>query len=61
LLSSLGGEALGSKGAGCPCLGECQGGKKGVGEWVGEHPLRGRRERMELGVSSWETWKGENI
>jgi hypothetical protein len=29
----VGGETLGSKGVGCPNVGECQGGKTGVGGW----------------------------
>ena len=30
----MGGKALGPEGVRCPNVGECQGGKTGVGEWV---------------------------
>lgn len=36
------GEAHGPEGVQCPNVGECQGGKTGMGGWVGEHPHRGR-------------------
>ena len=42
LLDISGGEALGPEGVRCPNVGECQGGKIGVGVWVGEYPHRGR-------------------
>ena len=29
----MGGEALGPEGVQCPSVGECQGGRMGVGEW----------------------------
>jgi hypothetical protein len=49
----MGGEALGPEGIRCPSVGECLGGKTGVGGWVGgwvrEHPHRGRVSRMGLG------------
>jgi hypothetical protein len=41
----VGGTALGPEGVRYPSVGECQGGKVGVGGWVGEHPYRGRGER----------------
>ena len=28
---------------GCPSIGECYGGKTGVGGWMGEHPHRSKR------------------
>jgi hypothetical protein len=40
----VGGAALGPEGIQCPNVGECQGGKMGVGGWVGKHPHRGRGE-----------------
>jgi hypothetical protein len=43
---SLRGVALGPEGVQCPSVGECQGGKTGVGGW--EHPHRGR-ERFGIG------------
>jgi hypothetical protein len=42
----MGGQALGPEGVPCPSVGECQGGKTGVGRWLGHHPHRGRREGM---------------
>jgi hypothetical protein len=41
--TSVGGEALGPEGVQCSSVGECQGGKKGGGGWVWEHPYRGKR------------------
>ena len=38
--TSVGGEALGPEGVQCPSIGECQGER--MGEWVEEHPHRGR-------------------
>jgi hypothetical protein len=38
----MGGEALGPEGVQCPRVGECQGGKIGMGGWVGLYPHRGR-------------------
>jgi hypothetical protein len=36
------GEALEPETVQCPRVGECQGGRMGVGGLVGEHPHRGR-------------------
>jgi hypothetical protein len=44
--TSVRGEALGPEGLRCPSVGECQGRKAGVGEWVEEHPHRGRGRGM---------------
>ena len=43
LVGSLGEEALDPVKARCPGVGECEGKKVGVGEWVGEHPHKSRR------------------
>jgi hypothetical protein len=40
--TSVGGEALRPECIQCPSVGECQGGRTGVGEWVKEHPHGGR-------------------
>jgi hypothetical protein len=53
--TSVGGEALGSEGVWCSCVGECQDKKTGVSWWVGEHPHRGRgRGNGERGF-----WRGD--
>ena len=44
-----------------PSVGECQGGKAGVGGWEGEHPHRSRGRGIGEGVSGGETEKGDNI
>ena len=46
--TSVRGEALGPENIGCPSVGECQGGKTGVGGWVGQHPHRGRGREDEI-------------
>ena len=38
----MGGATLGPEGVCCPSVGECQGGKTGVGGLVGEYPYRSR-------------------
>jgi hypothetical protein len=48
-----------AEGLRCPSVGECQGGRTGVGG--GEHPHRGRGRVDGIEVSKGETWKGENI
>jgi hypothetical protein len=45
----------------CPHVEECQDGKTGVDEWVGEHPHRGRVRGTKSRISGGETWKGDNI
>jgi hypothetical protein len=45
----MGGEALAPVKAQCSTVGECQGGKKGVGGWGGEHPHRNRERREGIG------------
>jgi hypothetical protein len=57
----VGGEAHGPEGVQCSSVGECQGGRTGVGGWVGEHPHRGRKRGYRGGGSEGETWKEENI
>jgi hypothetical protein len=42
LLAAVGGEALGPEGVRCSSVGECQGGKTGVGGWLWEDPHRAR-------------------
>ena len=44
-MASMGGETLGPMKAGCPSIGECQGGEAGVGRWVGEYPHSSRELR----------------
>jgi hypothetical protein len=41
-MASVREEALGPEGVRCPNVGECQGRKSGVGEWVRLYPHRGR-------------------
>ena len=41
--------ALGPVRVPCLSVGECQGEKMGVGEWVGEHPHRGRSKAYGIG------------
>ena len=53
----MGGEALGPEGVQCPSVGECQGGRMGVGGWGSTLIEQGEG----LGVSEGETWKEENI
>jgi hypothetical protein len=53
---SVRGEALGPEGHW-----EGQGRKAGMGEWVGEHPHRGRGREDGMGISRRETWKQDNI
>jgi hypothetical protein len=43
------GEALCPVKARCTSVGECQGGKVGVGGWVGEHPHRRRGSGEGIG------------
>jgi hypothetical protein len=43
------GEALGPVKARCPNVGECQGRKARVNEWVGEHPHRNRGRKARIG------------
>ena len=45
----MGGEALGPVKTQCPSVGECQGRKVGVGEWLGEHPDRSRERQDRIG------------
>lgn len=49
LQPSVRGGVLGPEGVQCPSVGECQGGKARVGEWVGEHPHRDGGEEMDWG------------
>ena len=53
----MGGKALGPVKAQCPNVGECQGGKAGVGKWVGEHPHRSRGSEDQMGGSGGKTGK----
>jgi hypothetical protein len=46
----VGGATHGPEGVRCPSLGECQGGRMGVGGRVGEHPHRGRGRWDGIGV-----------
>jgi hypothetical protein len=52
--------ALGPEGVRYPSVGECQGGKVGVGGW-GSTLIEAWEGRLGYGVSEGETWKGENI
>lgn len=45
-LSSVGGEALGLEGVGCPSVGECQGRKMGVSGRVGSTLMEAGGQRM---------------
>jgi hypothetical protein len=38
----MGEDDLGPVDAGCPGVRECEGGKAGVGGWLGKHPHRSR-------------------
>jgi hypothetical protein len=58
---SVEGEAPGSEGIRCPNVGECQGGKTGVGGWVGEHPHRGREGRWDRRFPKGRHEKGKTI
>jgi hypothetical protein len=42
----------------CPRIEECQGMKAGVGEWVGEHPHRGRGRGRRWGFPEGRPGKG---
>jgi hypothetical protein len=55
----MGGEALGPVKAGCPSVGECQGGKAGVGGWVGEHPHRNRGRGAGIECFQKANWERE--
>ena len=46
----MGEEALGPEKARCPSVGECQGGKVGVGVWVGVHPFRSKDRGYGIGA-----------
>ena len=49
---------MGLKGFNAPSIGECQGGKVGVGGWVGEYPHRGRGRGDGMGVLEGRPGKG---
>jgi hypothetical protein len=52
----MGEEALGPVKARCPSVGEFEGGKVGVGGWVGTHPQRSRGRGDGIGGF----WNGES-
>jgi hypothetical protein len=57
----VGGAALQLEGVQCPSVGECQGGKAGMGGWLREYPHIGRGREGGIRGSRGETWKGDNI
>ena len=59
--TSVGGEVIRPEGVPFSNVGEFQGGKAGVGGWVGKHPHRGRGREDVIGGSEGETQKAENI
>jgi hypothetical protein len=55
----VGGEALGPVKAGCPSVGECQGGELGVGGWVEEHTHKSREREDGIGGFQRGNWGRE--
>jgi hypothetical protein len=47
--TSVGGVTLRPEGVRCPSVWECQGGKTAVGEWIGDHPYRGKGKEDGIG------------